>query len=92
MKLIYIYICIKHEFKKLIIASIIFINVPSSMAYAYIDPSLTLIIFQWFIAGVATVYAIFVIKPINFIKKFFSKDSIKEDINEDKNKEIKDKE
>ena len=71
------------KLKKIFIICVIFIIFPYNLAYAYIDPSITLILFQWLIAGIASVYAIVVTKPLRFIKKFFSKDSEQQEKNSD---------
>ena len=63
------------KLKKIFIICVILTTFPYNLAYAYIDPSFALIAFQWIIAGIASVYAIVVTKPLRFIKKFFSKDS-----------------
>tara|TARA_B100000989_G_C19187608_1_gene322184 strand:- start:240 stop:488 length:249 start_codon:yes stop_codon:yes gene_type:complete len=71
------------KLKKIFITCVIFIIFPYNLAYAYIDPSFALIAFQWVIAGIASVYAIVVTKPLRFIKKFFSKDTEQQKKNSD---------
>lgn len=71
--------------KKIFITCVILTIFPYNLAYAYIDPSFALIAFQWIIAGIASVYAIVVTKPLKFIKKFFSKDTEQQKKNSDQN-------
>lgn len=71
--------------KKIYYKTIAIIFIVPSIAYAYLDPVTSLVIFQSIIAFIASVYGFIVLKPLRFIKKIFSgKIEKNKDINTEK--------